>query len=65
MIAVSGRCAGKKLQGRIACRARSMEQMMSECQFFEPRGVTCRYLRSLGSYRGCSSRPVLEWLDGE
>lgn len=64
MIAVSGRCAGKKLQGRIACRARNMEQMMSECQFFEPQGTTCRHL-AVGSYLACRNPLVRDWLENE
>jgi hypothetical protein len=61
MIAVSGKCAAREIHGRTVCTAKTMEEMMERCQFFEPHGMTCKHLAA-GSYRACRSAAVREWL---
>ncbi len=62
MIAVSGRCAARGIKGRIICTAKTMEEMMSECQFFRSQGTTCKFL-SMGSYRQCRNFLVRDQLE--
>ena len=64
MIALSGKCAARLVNGRVICRAKSLEEMMEHCQFFSARGTTCRHLDQ-GSYRACRSSMVRFWLEDQ